>query len=114
MRGHHRYNIRANKKEQSSWVNFGVNLVFWFRLLLFGSAFVLMLCFVVSSQLFESVCLCPEAEGKKQLVTKRFDKAPCLVRTMRRLCTKHDPCSPQYHWEQTVMSALSDDHTMYQ
>ena len=44
-------------------------------------------------------CLCPEAEGKKQLVAKRFDKAPCLVRTMHRLCTKHGPYSPQYHWE---------------
>lgn len=54
MRGHHRYNIKANKKEQSSWVNFGVNLVFWFRLLLFGSAFVLMLCFAL---LFPVSCL---------------------------------------------------------
>ena len=49
-----------------------------------------------------------------QLVAKRFDKAPCLVRTMHRLCTKHGSYSPQYHWEQTTMSALPDYHTMYQ
>ncbi len=73
----------------------------------------MLLLKLLSFQLVSS-CLCPEAEGKKQLVAKRFDKAPCLVRTMRRLCTKHGPYSPQYHWEQTTMSALPDYHTMYQ
>ena len=58
----------------------------------------MLLLKLLSFQLVSS-CLCPEAEGKKQLVAKRFDKAPCLVRTMRRLCTKHGPYSPQYHWE---------------
>lgn len=88
-------------------------LTWCFCLLLFGSAIVLMLLLkLLSFQLVS--CLCPEAKGKKQLVAKRFDKAPCLVRTMHRLCTKHGSYSPQYHWEQTTMSALPDYHTMYQ
>ena len=52
--------------------------------------------------------------AKAAALRQRFDKAPCLVRTMHRLCTKHGSYSPQYHWEQTTMSALPDYHTMYQ